>query len=254
MLISFIMYKRRRGVQNNENIFVAVTIVLCFLVTFGLAFAFSGRGFLDLAGVFAKSEERTFYMLAIGGYDDMTFARNTAELVKDRGGAGYVVTDGTNGIEIIIAVYEDRSSAEAVLNTIEDRSAYLKEVAVKKSDFDWCEGELKTAVKDAMTYFDLAFDSLYETSNSLNDNAISLEQAETQKKVLSARIEDLKSNFYSKTGGEGGEQVTEIKLALITTSALLDNIKFDSVSKACSSIRYQLVQLVYCYAALMKSI
>lgn len=210
---------------------------------------------MSLAEVFAKSEERSFYLLAIGGYDDITLARNTAELVKNRGGAGYVLKgDEKGGIEIIFAVYDDEGAANNVLNTVEDRSAYLKTITVKDSNLKWASGEVKAAAKDAICYFDVAFKTLYETSNALNDDALSLEEARTQIRVLSTQIEDIKSIFYSRTAGIDSTEITEIKLALITALALLDNVNFASVVKACSSMRYQLVQLVLCYQALMNNI
>ena len=246
---------KRRKTTSGENVFVVATIVLCFLVTLGLSFAFSGDGFLSLAQVFAKSEERSFYLLAIGGYDDMTIARNTAELVKNRGGAGYVLKgeDGNN-IEIIFAAYDDSDAADKVLATVEDRSAYLKTIIVKDSTLKWASGDVKTAAKDALCYFDIAFKTLYETSNSLNDNAVSLEEARTRIRVLSTQIGDIKSIFYSKTAGIDSREVTEIKLALITALALLDNVEYSSVVKACSSMRYQIVQLVLCYQALLSNV
>ncbi len=243
--------------SSKENLFVVGVIVLCFVVTLGLSFIFSGKGFLSLAEVFGKENTRTFYAVTVGGYDDMTLARSTAELVKSRGGAGYVVRsneDGKDNIEIVFAIYKDKTSAENVLNTIEDRSAYLKEIVVNEPSYSWCEGDVKTAVLNAMQYFDTAFDVMYLTSNLLNDNAMTVEDAKTKIKVLYTQIEDIKSVFYQNTQDAQKSQITEIKLALITTLALLDNVEYSSTAKCASSIRYQLVQLVYCYKALVQGL
>ncbi|MBQ3754617.1 MAG: hypothetical protein II867_00450 [Clostridia bacterium] len=243
--------------SSKENLFVVGVIVLCFVVTLGLSFIFSGKGFLSLAKVFGKETTRTFYAVTVGGYDDMTLARSTAELVKSRGGAGYVVRsndDGKDNIEIVFAIYKDKTSAENVLNTIEDRSAYLKEIVVNEPSYSWCEGDVKTAVLNAMEYFDTAFDVMNLTSNSLNDNAMTVEDAKTKIKVLHTQIEDIKSVFYQNTQDAQKSQITEIKLALITTLALLDNVEYSSTAKCASSIRYQLVQLVYCYQSLCSTV
>lgn len=251
------MRTKRPRESSKENLFVVGVIVLCFVVTLGLSFIFSGKGFLSLAEVFGKENTRTFYAVAVGGYDDMTLARSTAELVKSRGGAGYVVRsneDGKDNIEIVFAIYKDKTSAESVLNTIEDRSVYLKETTVKEPSYSWCEGDVKTAVLNAMEYFDIAFDVMYSTSNSLNDNLVTVEDAKTKIKVLHTQIEDIKSVFYQNMQGIDKSQITEIKLALITTLALLDNVEYGSTSKCASSIRYALVQLVYCYKALVQGL
>ena len=249
--------RRVKGERDKGNLFVVAVIVLSFAVTLGLSFIFSGKGFLSLAGVFDKESTRSFYAVAVGGYGDMTLARNSAELIKSRGGAGYVrseTKDGIENIEIIFAVYKDKTPAEKVLETLGDHTAYIKEITVKESSYSWCEGDLKQAVKEAMTYFDLTFDKLFEVSNSLNDNTLSVGDAKTQIRVLYTHIEDIKSAFYQNTQKETKPQITEIKLALITALALLDGIEYGSVASTCSSIRYALVQVVFCYQSLMTTV
>ena len=248
---------RRYGEDRRQNFFVVGVIILSFVVTLGLSFLFSGKGFLSLAGLFDKESTRTFYAVCVGGYDDMTLARGTAELIRSRGGAGYIIKnfDGQQDkIEIVFAVYKDKNSAEQVLGSLEDRSAYVKEIVVKEGSFAWCGDDLKSAVKDAMNYFDIAFDEMYSVSNSLNDNTISVGDAKTKIRVLYAQIEDIKSVFYQKAQGQDKQQITEIKLALITTLALLDGIEYGSQAKCASSIRYAIVQLVLCHQALMQTV
>ena len=246
---------QRNREQSKENLFVVGVIVLSFVVTLGLSFIFSGKGFLSLAGVFNKEKTKTFYAVCVGGYDDMTLARNSAELIKSRGGAGYVLSDsGADKIEIVFAVYKDENSANSVLNALDDRAAYIKKITVKESDYSWCEGATKTAVKNAMTYFDIAYDLLFDVSSKLNDNGMTVNDAKIKIKVLYNQIEDIKSEFYKNTQGQDKSQITEIKLALITALALLDNVEYGSIAKTCSSIRYQIVQLVLCYNALCDSI
>ena len=114
---------------------------------------------------------------------------------------------------------------------------------------------MKESVSDALKYFDIAFESLYKTANDLNGESITVEDAKTQIKVLYSQIDDIKSQFYQESESFDKEQITEIKLALVTTLALLDNIDF-SKNRAfvTSSLRYQLVQLTYCRKALMSNI
>lgn len=83
---------------------------------------------------------------------------------------------------------------------------------------------------------------------------MALEDVKTQIKVLYAQIEDIKSAFYQNTVDCDKDEITQTKLALVTTLALLDNIDFaKSTALVASSIRYQIVQLVLCRQALMKT-
>ena len=251
--------KRRykKSVGGGENVYVVGTIVLCFLVTIGLAFAFSGKSFLEIAGVLAKSEERSFFAVAIGGYEDMTLAKSTADFAKERGGAGYVLketNDGNESICIILSVYQDKTSAEKVIASIGDNSAIVKEIKVKQTGFSWADASVRDAVKKAVEHFDLAFDALYTVSNSLENDEITLEGASTKIKVLTEQIKDIKSDFYESARGLDDAKITEVKLSLVTTLALIDNVSFATKVKAVSSLRYQLVQMVFCYQALCNTL
>jgi len=227
-----------------ENIFVVLTIAICFVVTLGLSMYFSGDGFLNVFS-FEKKSSHTVYTVAAGGYNDIVLARSTSELIKKRGGAGYV--SGSGPYEIIYAVYPDEESAKAVLSAIGESGAYVGKIELADCKLKWASGDLKSASEAALKYYDGAFDALYAVSNGLNDSSMTVADAKTKVKVLYSQIEDIKSNFYSAAADSQKEQVTEIKLALITTLALLDNITAsDNLAEYLSSVRYALVQLVLC--------
>ena len=236
---------------SKENIIVVCTIVLCFMLTIGLCSVFSGDGILSVVS-FGKSDSEDVYAVAVGGYTDMTLARATADLIKGRGGAGYIVDGDT--IEIIYAVYYDEDTAKSVQAALGESGTYVKQISIKSSKLKWA-GDLKSAVQAALGYYKLAFDGLYETANNLSDSTIEKQDAITQIQVLTSQIEDIKAVFYQKAADSDSPQITEVKLALITAIALLQNIKrTDNTAQFVSSIRYALVQLVMCRQALMNSI
>ena len=205
--------------------------------------------------VFNKVENKsqTMWAIACKGYSDISMARQSAEMIKSRGGAGYVQSG--EEIEIIYAVYKSEQDAKKVLAGLSDKSLYLKRYDISEGSFKWCDGDLKNTVQNALNYFDVAFDSMYECSNLLNDSTIGIEDAKTKIKVLRAQIEDIKSVFYKKTANCNEEQITQIKLGLVTSLALLDNVDFSkNDAYATASLRYQLVQGVLCRQALMNCI
>ncbi len=235
-----------------DNIIVVCTIVLCIMLTLALCVSFSEGGLLS---VFNKVENKsqTMWAIACKGYSDISMARQSAEMIKSRGGAGYVQSG--EEIEIIYAVYKSEQDAKKVLAGLSDKSLYLKRYDISEGSFKWCDGDLKNTVQNALNYFDVAFDSMYECSNLLNDSTIGIEDAKTKIKVLRAQIEDIKSVFYKKTANCNEEQITQIKLGLVTSLALLDNVDFSkNDAYATASLRYQLVQGVLCRQALMNCI
>lgn len=235
-----------------DNIIVVCTIVLCIMLTLALCVSFSEGGLLSVFNK-VESKSQTMWAIACKGYSDISTARQSAEMIKSRGGAGYVQSG--DEIEIIYAVYKSEEDAKKVLAGLSDKSLYLKRYDISEGSFKWCKEDIKSAVGEALCYFDVFFDGLYDLSNKLNESKISVEEAKIEIKVLQAQIEDIKSAFYQKTANCNEEQITQIKLALVTTLALLDNVDFSkNDAYATASLRYQLVQGVLCRQALMNCI
>lgn len=235
-----------------DNIIVVCTIVLCIMLTLALCVSFSEGGLLSVFNK-VESKSQTMWAIACKGYSDISMARQSAEMIKSRGGAGYVQSG--EEIEIIYAVYKSEEDAKKVLAGLSDKSLYLNRYDISEGSFKWCKEDIKSAVGEALCYFDVFFDGLYDLSNKLNESKISVEEAKIEIKVLRAQIEDIKSVFYQNTANRSEEQITQIKLALVTSLALLDNIDFSkNVALVTSSIRYQLVQLVLCRQSLMNCI
>lgn len=235
-----------------DNIIVVCTIVLCIMLTLALCVSFSEGGLLSVFNK-VESKSQTMWAIACKGYSDISTARQSAEMIKSRGGAGYVQSG--EEIEIIYAVYKSEEDAKKVLAGLSDKSLYLKRYDISEGSFKWCKEDVKSAVGEALCYFDVFFDGLYDLSNKLNESKISVEDAKIEIKVLQAQIEDIKSAFYQKTANCNEEQITQIKLALVTTLALLDNVDFSKYDAyATASLRYQLVQGVLCRQALMNCI
>lgn len=235
-----------------DNIIVVCTIVLCIMLTLALCVSFSEGGLLSVFNK-VESKSQTMWAIACKGYSDISTARQSAEMIKSRGGAGYVQSG--DEIEIIYAVYKSEEDAKKVLAGLSDKSLYLKRYDISEGSFKWCKEDIKSAVGEALCYFDVFFDGLYDLSNKLNESKISVEEAKIEIKVLQAQIEDIKSAFYKKTANYNEEQITQIKLGLVTSLALLDNVDFSkNDAYATASLRYQLVQGVLCRQALMNCI
>ncbi len=222
------------------------------MLTLALGFAFTGEGFLQ---VFNKTTSETaFYFISTGAYKDMQLARAEAELIQSRGGAGYVMKRD-DVIEIVVAVYPSREAAESALKKFNDKTAVVKEIKWKNNSLKWVDKSKKENVSNALQYFDLVFNELFCVSNKMNTKEISATDAKIKIDVLITQIQERKAIFYKAFENDENQRITEIKLALITTLALLDNIIYSGgTNNVISSIRYQAVQLVNCHQALMNSI
>ena len=237
--------RKKRKSNDNGVVIATVIIALAFLISAG--YLLGGDNLVN--AVFKeKSEGATFYFLSTDTFDDSTIARQNAELIRLRGGAGYV--DMREGNRVILAVYPDEQSAKSVYEKMGDNSIVVWSIDIPSVKISMKNNELNRAVEEGLEYFDIAFDALYTMSNSLADGTMSIEDIKVQKSVLTSRIEEIKSVFYENTAGVGDNKITEIKVAIVTCLALVDGVEIGGLATTLSSLRRQTVQLVYCHSAL----
>ena len=242
------MAKKWKKKRHGDNGIVIATAIITLLFVISAGYLLGGDNLVNT--VFQKEEvkEKTFYFLTTDTFDDVTIARQNADLIRARGGAGYV--DMREGNRIILAVYPDEQSAKSVREKLGDNSIIIVELPISKYTLDLKKKDLTEAGNDALKYFDIAFDGLYNLSNSLANNTITIEDVKVKINVLRTQIEDIKSTFYEKTKDANQDAITEIKVALVTCIAIIDAVEIGNYATTLSSLRRQGVQLVYCYQSL----
>ena len=230
---------------------VVATVIITVLFVISAGYLVGGD--MTITTLFqSKTDTKTFYFLSTDGFDDVTIARQNADLIRNRGGAGYVDLQGNN--RIILAVYPDEQSANAVRDKVGDNSLVVSSLAVKSINTSVAGRGLKDDVASALTYFDTTFDTLYNLSNALAENKITIDDVKTQITVLRSQIEDIKFVFYENAKDSAHASITEIKVALVTCIALVDGVEIGELAPTLSSLRRQTVQLVYCYEALASTL
>lgn len=237
--------------SDRQNAIAVAAVVLCFMLTLGLVYLLGGEGFL-LAFNQSDAEEKC-YLLCAGAYENVVLARNAAELVRSRGGAGYVIAG--EEYEVVLAAYPDREDAESVMeNGSAGTGAYIKEIAVGAISTEWAGKSLAAEAEKALRYYADVFGCLTECADGVSAGVMTLTDVRTRLAVCRAGVEEMRSAFSAASSGSGDARVTELKLALVTAVALIDNVTAADVygsAGAVSSLRYQCVQLVLCRNALM---
>ena len=189
--------------SDRQNALVVSAIALCFMLTLGLSYFLAGEGFL-LAFNQSEADEKC-YLLCAGSYENAELARNAAELVRSRGGAGYVMTK--ERAEVVLAAYKSREDAEKVVESgSAGGGAYILEVPVGEVSVSWAEESFRDAAKSALDYFDIVFDCLYETANGVAEGALTLLDARTRVAVCRVRVEEMREDFLSRAREESGAE------------------------------------------------
>jgi hypothetical protein len=243
------MRKKRR---NDDNGVVVATVIVTLLFVVAVGYFVGGDNIVSALFQKEATIGSSYYFLATDHFDDVIIARQNADIIRSRGGAGYVDMREKN--RIILAVYPDEQSAKSVLEKLGDNSVSIVKLDIPETKINIKNKNLNTASINALKYFDIAFNGLYNLSNSLADNTVTLEDVKTQTSVLRAQIEDIKSVFYEKTKNSDHDKITEIKVALVTCIAIIDGIEIKDYANTLSSLRRQAVQLVYCHQALANTL
>ncbi len=237
-------------VKDNGNILCVCAVIMCVMLTLGLCLMLSGQGFIGTM-MFEGVKSESVYFVCSGPYNDVALARSSAELVKNRGGAGYIL--GAGNYELVYAAYSSKANAESVSSGI--AGTYVKQMDIKKSELKWADKEEKNASLAALEYYDIAFSTLTECADKLNAKQMPLADVKVKTSILRQQIEDIKSVYGQNTPDVISSKTAEIKLAHMVALALIDNLTLNGGDAAAlSSLRYAVVQLVLSRQALMDKI
>lgn len=236
--------------KDRGNILALCAVLLCVLLVIGLCFTLSGQGIIG-AMLFEGVEKESVYLVCAGPYDDLALAKNSAELIRSRGGAGYLL--GSGEYELVYAAYPDLSGAQSVAQAL--GGAYVKTLNIRKSKLKWAKGDERDATLAALKYYRIAFDALYSCANELNVGEATIDDVKVKIGVLREQIVEIKSVFGQNVTDDDDQKIMNVKLALLAALAIVDNITFDGgEAKTLSSLRYASVQLSLSRQALMDSI
>ena len=104
---------KKRKVDVTKGVVVA-TIVAILGLTIAVGYFLGGDKLV--VALFDKEEDRAYYFITTAGIDDVTIAHQNADLIRLRGGAGYV--DMREGNSIVLAVYPDKIPQKTSLQNL----------------------------------------------------------------------------------------------------------------------------------------
>lgn len=167
-------YGGRRNVGHRRVLPVFLALLLCSVVPIVVTYTFLSKT-TEAAGRTYRVKAETRYFLVTGSYDVTGDARLAAAVVKEKGGAGYLINDGK--FRVIAAVYRDKKSAESVAaKQKSDNEVYpvtIKETSLGEN------AEIAKRLSVALNVYDSVFIDVnsvteeYERGNS-TDGALTL--------------------------------------------------------------------------------
>ncbi|MDD4839267.1 MAG: hypothetical protein PHE93_01175 [Clostridia bacterium] len=232
--------KRTMRKMDRGNALAISAIVLCFMLTIGLSGFLNGGGFLSALSW--TQDGMTYYALSSGCYDDILLARQDAEIIRERGGAGFVLSKDSV-YHLLLNIYYEKSEAESVLSK-QTSGAYLVEIYIDEYDYDWCyEGE-RSAVEKAVGAFHSTYLSLYKIANDIDKGELNDEDAIDKLTIELGKLEVTKTNLSNSLASRTDERLN-LEAGLQTIITLVDALQNPMIGiPLASQIRYKSISIL----------
>lgn len=231
-----VKYIKRRGrISKTLRRLFYFVFVLVVAISFGQIFAGAMVGNLNLH-IFGqrdkvKVKKEIYYGIKMGEYTDLNDAKNTANIVSQAGGGGYVWQDGSKYV-VLGSVYLNEVDCEKVVNNLsENFKASLYDITLKKCKFtieDISKKE-QLKIKDIVEFCNLTFEELYKISidydtGNISNIAVSAKSNSLKSKVIANKNQidllNIKYNSENLTLIYNALQSIEDILELLTNQML----------------------------------
>lgn len=238
---------KTKKILDRGNALVISAILLCFMFTLLLTGLLNGGGFLTALSW--GDENITFYAISGGCYESIQLAREDASIVRDRGGAGFVLSK-EGYYHILLNAYRSKEDAETVLKK-QSADAYIVEINIPRYDYSWCKKNQRNGVESALSALNSVFDELYSLANSIDEGELNSLDIATKVTLILNKLEVSKKEF-SKSVISESEQKTKLESAITSVSAILQGLSLTTSSGAqlLSTIRYHSISVITIIAGL----
>ncbi|MDD3947434.1 MAG: hypothetical protein PHI19_06305 [Clostridia bacterium] len=168
--------KKYTGKRKKRNIFfLALLVLLCFAIVTLSADLFSGGTVFDkLKETFGSNYIGKNYLIVQGNYAVKNKAESEALAVRENGAAGFVY--GTkNGYCVVLASYQDKKSAEAVMN--KNTGVELLEITMREPSDNGLNDKQKKVCGRSLAMVLSDIDALYGIIDTVSNGTKSIESA-----------------------------------------------------------------------------
>jgi hypothetical protein len=203
-----------------------------------------------------KTAEVVIYALQTGAFSDEANARRAANLLKNQGGAGYVIEDGEFN-RVLISYYLSKDQAVSVMSRLdEERNVKVREYLVEIKPVNIEIVAKKDTIETIKTGFDfipMALEKIQALSFSFD--AGNTQECETIYNDLTINLGYIIESLQSKTNGTTNDVVIKQIELLKTYNNLIADIDLagDERVAISSKIKYTGIEMIYGYKQLIDS-
>ena len=237
--------------KNKKKFSKGKTILLTVMITL-LAFSLSlvaadiiGNGGIRLyTSLFDRNKTGvvTYYAVYATHSTDMSVSYKNASVVREEGGAGYVMKEGEE-YYVVLNVYDDEESAKRV----SERKANYGIIEVEVYDFDV---EKQPSLTDAEIGKDLyreAYLTLYQAANDLASGKYAKEDMKRALASTKQKVTTVENTYSEKVTGITDTPAIEFKVILAEIRSAFENLEQND-ERLVADARYFSIMIVRSYA------
>ena len=239
--------KKHKRKSRAKGFFLTAMITLfCFSATLFAADLLSGgSGIAAYASLFTKKQKNegsVFYAVYATHDSDMGVSYKNASVIRQEGGAGYVMKRGEE-YYVILNAYAEKSNAEKVASR--QANYGITEIAVPSHS-----AKKNSSLLLAEKYKDLykeAYETLYQAANDLAGNRYGEEDMKRVLRNFKERLLIAEANYAEDIRGKEDTPTIEFKVCLAEFRSAFENL-LESSSSLVADARYYAVMILHTYS------
>jgi len=209
--------KRKRGAR--RVIGVVAVLVLAFCATLLAADFLLPNGVAGYVVETFAPTAPTVYAVSQGAYDTLSDARATSDMVRQRGGAGFVAYDGK--YNVLVAAYPTQQEANAVA----EKNGYslypIRTQGMSASDIAIA---YRAKVKPLIDYHVDVYHKLYELSDQLAQEGTTEAYCKQRVAAIRQSLSNLAAPFLDAAKDSTDTATANYRSGVMATIASLDNL------------------------------
>ena len=215
--------KRRRKKRVGRGLRTAVVVVCLFAVLISVMLLFADfllpRGVAGYVVETFSSAPDYIYAVSAGTYDTLSEARAASDVIRTRGGAGFIAYDGA--YHVLLSAYPDLASAQSVA----DKNGYtiypLITDGLEVKDFPLA---YRNAVKSIVGYHLDIYRQLYAVSDQLAQNSATPTYCRARIEAIRDGLSTRTESFWAATAHATDATTQNYRAAITAALASLDNL------------------------------
>ena len=240
--------KEKKFSKGKTILLTAMITLLAFSLTLVAADIIGSGGIALYTSLFTqkKSDVSLYYAVYATHSTDMSVSYKNAAVVREEGGAGYVMKQGEE-YYVILNVYDDEESAKRV----SERKANYGIIELKVYDFDVEKQPSLSSAEMAKDLYREAYKTLYQAANDLASGKYAKEDMKREISSCKQKVTAVEDAYVEKTAGITDTPAIEFKVILAEIRSAFENLEQND-ERLVADARYFSVMIVRSYADFTK--